>query len=234
MLTIRRSPFAVHYSPFAILIPGLVLMIIGHFGPWVDHKASTLTVTGFELAEFAKFFPQVQGGTVPITRELFYLPFVMAFILLGFLAGRSTARTVRVIVPLLTAVLLPGALLPYPVVNSVRQALATSAPFVLDPQYTGQLLLVITGTVLTLLAPLARWLPRRAWGVLVALLALAGAVPALWQFALLHPLVIALYDEPLRTGWGLSACVAGSVMILLSGILAAASPELAATQLPGS
>jgi len=233
MPTVRHSLSAIRYPPFVIRLLGLVLILIivliiaGYFGPWVDHKTAALTVTGFELAEFAKFFPQVQGGTVSITRELFYLPFVTAFILLALLAGRSTARLARLIVSLFVTVLFLVALLPYSVVNSVRQALVTHSSLTLDPQCTGQLALVVVGTVLTLLAPLARRLPRSAWGVLVAFLALAGAMPALWQFALLRPLVVALYggngNEPLGIGWGLVACVAGFALFLVYGTLAASA-----------
>jgi hypothetical protein len=203
---------------------GLVLAVVGYFGPWVAHQAAALTVTGFELAEFAKFFPQVQGGTVAVARELFYFPFVAAVVLLAWLAGRSSTRTLRLIVPLLAAVLLLVALLPYSSVDALRQALTARVPFTPDPRYRGQLTLVVVGVVLTLLAPVARWLPRRAGGVLVALLAVGGVVPALWQFTRLHPLVHALYGRSFALGWGLIACVAGFVLLVISGILAAARP----------
>jgi hypothetical protein len=204
---------------------GLVLLVAGYFGPWVPHKTAALTVTGFELAEFAKFFPQVQGGTVPLTRALFYLPLVTALILSAFFAGRSTIRLARMIGPPFLAILLLGALLPYSVVDAVRQALIVHSPPVLDPQYTKQTVLVIVGVGLALLSPLACRLSRRVSGILVALLALGGAVPPLWQFALLRPLVVALYNEPLGLGWGLIACTAGFVLLLLSGILVAAMPS---------
>lgn len=206
-------------------ILGLILMLAGYFGPWVPHKTAALTVTGFELAEFAKFFPQVQGGMASINRELFYLPLVTALILLALLAGRSALRLVRLVVPLFLAALLLVALFPYSIVDAVRQAIATHAPFAPDPQYTGQLALVVTAVVLTLLTPLARRLPRRAWGIVLALLALVGAVPALWQFALFRPLVVALYDEPLRIGWGPVACGAGFALLLTWGVLAAAGAD---------
>jgi hypothetical protein len=204
---------------------GLILVIVGYFGPWVPHKTAALTVTGWELAEFAKFFPQVQGGTVSVARELFYLPLVTVCLSLALLASRSATRPARWIVPLLFAALLVAALLPYFVVDAARQALATRAPFVLDPQYTGQLILVVSGVALTLLTPLACRFPRRLQDILIALLALAGAIPPLWQFALLHPLVVALYAVPISLGWGLIGCAAGFGLLLLSGVLAAASPD---------
>jgi len=195
---------------------GLALVIAGYFGPWVDHKTAALAVTGFELAEFAKFFPQVQGGTVSITRELFYLPLVTVFILFALLAGRTTVRPVRLIVSLFAAALLLVVLLPYSIVDSVRQVLTAHSPFTLDPQYTGQLALVVAGVVLTLLTPLVCRLPRCLQSILVVMLSLVGAIPALWQFVLLRPLVVTLYggNEPLGLGWGLVACAAGFVLLL--------------------
>lgn len=207
--------FGIRDSGFGIRFLGLALIVVGCFGPWVSHKTVALTVTGFELAEFAKFFPQVQGGVVPVTRALFYAPLVTAFILLAFLAGQSTARPVRVIVPLFAAALLLVALLPYSVVDGVRQALTTPSAFTLDPQYTQQLALVVVGMILILLAPLAHRLTRRTQSILVTIMALAGAVLALWQFVVLRPLVIALYNEPLGLGWGLVVCATGFGLLLL-------------------
>lgn len=212
-------------SDFRLYLLGLALVVAGYFGPWVPHKTAALTVTGLELAEFAKFFPQVQGGTVPINRALFYLPFVAASILLVLFVSRSTARPVRWIVPPVIAVLLLVALLPYPIIDSVRHALATRSAFVVDPQYTGHLTLIIVGIILTLLTPLAGRLPLPVQSILVVLLALVGAVPTLWQFVLLRPLVVALYDSPIGLGWGLIVCVAGFGLLLLSGILTATSPK---------
>jgi len=215
-------------SDFGLYLFGLTLVVVGYLGPWAPHKTAALTVTGLELAEFAKFFPQVQGGTVPVNRVLFYLPFVAASILLVLFTSRSTVRPVRWIVPPVVAALLLVALLPYPIVDGVRHALTTCSAFVVDPQYTGHLALIIVGIILTLLTPLTGRLPPRARSVLVALLALVGAIPALWQFVLLRPLVVALYDIPIGLGWGLIACVAGFGLLLLSSTLSTVSPEQSA------
>jgi hypothetical protein len=204
---------------------GLALIVVGYLGPWIPHETAALTVTGIELAEFAKFFPQVQGGTVSITRELFYCPLIAASVLLGLLVSRSPHRAVRLIVPSGAAAALLGALLPFSVVEAARHALTTPAPFVPDPNSREQLILVVVGVALTLLTPLAHRLPRRPWGILIALLALAGSIPALYQLALLRPHVAALYNGPIGLGWGLIACAVGFVSLLLSGALAAARPK---------
>jgi hypothetical protein len=221
--------FRIRESGIGIRLFGLVLALVGYLGPWVGHKTAALTVTGFELAEFAKFFPQVQAGTIPITRVLFYVPLVVIFIMLVLFASRSAVLPVRLVVPPCAAALLLIVLLPYSVVNGVRQALAMRSPFILDPQDVGQLTLVVVGMVLVLLSPLAYRLRFRfSWrtqAVLVAFLSLVGAIPALWQFSLLQPLVVALYGESISPGWGLIACAAGFALLLFSGIFAAVDPE---------
>ncbi|MCP4542329.1 MAG: hypothetical protein GY832_34845 [Chloroflexi bacterium] len=213
-------------SDFRIYLLGLALVIAGYLGPWIPHKTAALTVTGLELAEFAKFFPQVQGGIVAINRVLFYLPLVSAFVFLALFASRSMARLVRWIVLLAIAALLSVTLLPYPVVDSARHALSTRSAFAVDPQYVGHLTLIIVGTALVLLTPLARRLSQRVQSILVVVLALVGAVPGLWQFATLRPLAATLYDQPLGLGWGLIACVVGFVLLVLSAVSTSASPKL--------
>jgi hypothetical protein len=197
---------------------GLVLAVVGYFGAWVDHRASALAVTGFELAEFAKFLPQVQGGTVPITRELFYFPLVVTCVLLSLFAAWSAVRSARLVVPLVLVAVLLAVLLPYSVVDAARQVIASRVlfPIRMDPQYEGQLVLVLVGMVLTLLTPVARLLQHRWRVVLVALLVFIGIIPTLWQFTLFRPLVVALYDAPVGLGWGLVACVLGFALLLAS------------------
>jgi len=195
--------FGVRDSGFAIRLFGLVLVIAGYFGPWVGHKTAALTVTGPELSEFAKLFPQVQGGVVPVIRALFLTPLVAAAILLGLLANqlinrqiskstnrqiskstnqqisKSTNRLPRTLLMLVAALFALAALPPY--------------QYLLAPEYRGHLVLAAGGLLLVLLT--------------------------LWQFVLLHPLVVALYDEPLGLGWGLVVCVVGFALVLISGFL---------------
>ncbi|MEE9615613.1 MAG: hypothetical protein V3T90_01230 [Anaerolineae bacterium] len=187
---------------------GLALALVGYFGPWVPHESAALTVTGFELAHLTR----LQGSPASITPALFLTPLVAAAILLGLLANQPTNQLTNQPTNKQTNKLLTLA--------AALLALAVLPPyqFILDAQYRGQLALAAGGLLLVLLTPLARWLPRRAWTVLVALVALAGAIPALWQFALLRPLVVALYDRPLGLGWGLVTCTAGFALLLISSI----------------
>jgi glutaredoxin-like protein len=164
------------------------------------------------LAEFAKFFPEVQDELVPVTRELFLTPVVAAAVLFGLRAhGGARCPITRLVVTGFSILLVLAALPPY--------------QFLRAPEYRNQLMLTAVGLLLVLLTAWAARLPRRAQGILVALLAVAGASAGLWQFAHLHPLVVALYNQPVGLGWGVVACAAGFALLLLSGILAAVAPD---------
>lgn len=194
------------------LVLGLGLAIVGYFGSWVPHKTAALIVTGPELAELAKFFPQVQGGAVPVIRGLFLTPVIVAAILLSLVVSQLAVRPItRFTVAGFASLLALTALPPY--------------EYFFAPEYRVHLVLVSCGEGLVLLTLLAHRLPRRAWGILVALLALVGVVPALWQFALLRPLIVALRGGPFGLGWGLVVCVVGFILLVAGGTLTAACPD---------
>jgi hypothetical protein len=194
---------------WGILLLGLVLAVVGYFGPWIPHKTAALTVTGSELSWFAKPFAQV-------TRELFVLPLVVAGVILGLTAQRLVTRPlVRLGVVVLGLLVI---LASTPVYDSI-----------LSPEYRGQLMVMVIGGVLVVLTLFTPRLPHRVWGGLIVLLALVGILPALWQFVTFHPRVADLYDDVLGVGWGLVVCVIGFVLLLARGILAVVAPSLFAT-----
>ncbi len=196
-LTFHASRFTYYASALA-----LALVIIGYLGPWIPHKAVGLTVTGAELAGFARLFDSPH-----ITRELFFTPLLAAAILLGLLVNRPTDKPpkqlLRILLTLLAALLALAALPPH--------------QFLRDLGYRRQLMLALVGAGLALSTFLARRLPQRAWGVLVSLVALAGIIPALWQFARFRPLVATLYGRPVGVGWGLIVCAIGFALLLACG-----------------
>ena len=187
-------------AKWGLLFAGIVLAVVGYFGPWIPHKTAALTVTGSELSWFAKPFAHV-------IRELFVLPLIAAAVILGLSAQRLVARPLaRIGVVALDVLVILASM---PVYDSIA-----------SPEYRGQLILMVGGGVLVVLTFFAPRLPRRVWGVLIALLALVGILPALWQFAAFHPRVAALYDDGLGVGWGLVVCVIGFVLLLARGLLA--------------
>lgn len=203
----RRSRPGAHILQFAACL----LIIVGYFGPWIPHKTAGLTMTAYELSEFAKFFPQVQDGTVPVVRALFVTPLLAAAVCVGLLVNRAVGRSSGRFVATAVAALLPLFALP-----PLESLLARG--------YRLQLALVVGAVLLVLTTLLSRGLVPRLLGILMVLLALAGAIPALWQLVLLRPLVVELYNAPVGLGWGLIVCAAGSVLVFLPGIWEVVSP----------
>lgn len=180
-----------------------VLIMVGFFGPWVAHRTAALTVTGYELSEFAKFFPQVQSGTVPVRRGLFITPLLASAISMALIINRSTKGIVwRLAATALIAVIAASTLPPF-------QA-------ILAAEYRLQLILVTACVLLTMSTALTRRLSEHSRGALLAALAAGGAAPALWQARLLHPLVSQLYGSAVRPGWGVVVCGIGFVALLLT------------------
>jgi len=177
-----------------------VLILIGFFAPWIAHDSAALTVTGYEMSEFAKFFPQVQSGMVPVRRALFITPFFAAIISTALVIRRSPMRSLFRLGATALAVFLSLAVLP------PHQS-------ILEPAYRAQLIVVAVGMLLTAATVLTGQLTERVRGILTLLVALAGAVPALWQYILLRPLVAELYRAPVLPGWGLVVCVIGLVLL---------------------
>lgn len=191
---------------WGLLLLGLALALVGYFGPWVYHRTAALTVTGFELSWFSKFFPQVGSGVVSIQRERFFVPVVAAGLLWGLWINRLAELPIshRVLLTGPAALLFLLILPPY--------------DFFLTPEYRRQLLLAIGGMALIPLTLLGCVLPGRAWGGLFALLSLAGGGLALTQFLRLRPLVVSLYGSPVGLGWGAIACVAGFATLAVLGL----------------
>lgn len=179
--------------------------MIGFFGPWIPHKTAALTVTGYDLSEFTKFFPAVQGGTVPTTRALFLMPLLAAAVIIGLQVRRPgfppAAR--------MLGVALAGALI-----------LFTLPPpeSIFASEYRPQLLLSVTGALLVALTTLSGSLYVRIRGAWLTVMALTGLGLVIWQFLLLRPLVTDLYNAPVRPGWGLILCLSGLVVLALLGV----------------
>ena len=181
------------------------LILIGFFGPWVAHRTAALTVTGYELSEFAKFFPQVQGGVVPVRRALFITPVFAATISLALIGHRAKGR------PLLR---FGGTVL------AALVGLAVLPPYqsLLEPAYRLQLILVAIGLLLTLSTPLTSRFSEGVRSMLFLLVALIGVIPALWQYVLLHPLIGGLYEARILPGWGIIVCMVGFLLLSLASL----------------
>ena len=189
---------------------GITLVLVGYWGPWVNHKTAALVLSGLDMAEFVKFLPEVRAGTEFVIRELFYLPPLAAALCLA-LTGSSRlwryprwARAIMVIVAIALAVIV---LPPYPF---VLQALSSD-------EFRRQFLMA-AGCLVTIGASLLyRRLSRAVVAGLLIVFSLAGAIPALWQFLSVRSALDRVYGQPIHVGWGLWLTVAGFLVVAGAG-----------------
>ena len=196
----RRVRFARNRRAEWLLLVGLGLVgLIGYYGPWVPHRAAGLIVLGLDLAEYVKFLPQVAGGEIGVTRELFYLPLIATSLGASLIASRDALpRWFRWILGL-CAIPLALAMLPP----------AWSPAVLLKVEFRMQVI-VIAGCLLAVIAiPLMRRISDRIVFALIAVLALMAALLPTWGFLRVLPPIEGLYNHPLAAGWGFWLNLAG-------------------------
>ena len=80
-------------TPVRLLLPlGWALAAVGYFGPWIAHPTAALTLSGVDMGEFVKFLPGVLDGSLPVTRQFFYLPPWTVAVTVALLAGSRRLR----------------------------------------------------------------------------------------------------------------------------------------------
>jgi hypothetical protein len=195
----------------------LLLAFAGYLGPWVDHRAAALVLSGQDMGEFVKFLPEVREGRVFMERLLFYLPPLAIAIGLALLAGMRS-REGRMVYPWPVAVFLavavgPVALTLLPPVWS--PAVLTSQEFRLQ-FFAFLFCLLLAG--LRLLAGtgrLLRLLPAQALPAVVGCLGLVAAALACWQFLAIKPAVDRVYGQPVQVGWGFFLTLGGLLAVAI-------------------
>jgi len=201
-------------APVRMLLPlGWVLACVGFFGPWVAHTTAGLTITGVDMAEFVKFLPGVLDGSLPVARQLFYLPPLVVVVSVALLIG---SRELRYPGPmqalfLALAVLVSLQLLP----PAWSPASLRTSEFRLQAIALGGCWLLLAG--FWLLARLPTWLT----GSLTALVALVALILSGWQFLIAKPGIDGVYGIPPSTGWGLYLCLTGLALLAAAGALLA-------------
>ena len=165
------------------------------------HRDAALVLMGQDLGEFVKFLPEVRGGTVPVIRQVFYLPPFAACLALALLAGYRRAAYGRWVRALLLAAVFPVSLALLPPV--------VSPPVLLSPEFRLQVIGVLICWALLPGAWVLSRLPVRLQSAALGLVGLLGAGPVLWQFARILPATARVYGVRPAIGWGLVVTVIG-------------------------
>lgn len=192
-----------------VMLIGLVLAILGFYGPWVtsQRQVAALTYNALDLTEFSKFIVRAQLGE--IKRELFLVPIVAAALALALWANQPDrlARTLRYALTSVAAIFTLVPLPPYPYLLSAYSSAEDRGSFWLSA----------VGLVgVALLFSFGRRITGRWKSLIFLLLALAGALPAAWEFSHALPAISNIYGSPATVAWGFIATAAGFALVAAS------------------
>jgi hypothetical protein len=196
----------------AWLLPlaGLVTLI-GYFGPWIDHAAAGLVVTGLDLAEYVKFLPGVRTGALSVWREGFYLPLVtvsLAWSLSAFRPELGYGWPVRSLLLLGAAIAALNLLPP-----------AWTPGLLRTPEFRGQAAVMLICLGIVLVSPFAALLPRRLTGATIALLAAWSLWTPVRSFLIILSEIVLVYNVAQQPAWGMYVMMVGLVGLLMVGLL---------------
>ena len=193
MTTPHRSlGLVAHLLPLA-----LVLAMLAYWGPWVQHAAAALRLSGQDLGEFVKFIPAIRRGELSFPRQLFYVPpLVVTIVLVVLSVSRQLPyRTwLRVVMLASSIAVLPG-LLP-PAWGHPRQ--------LLEAEFRLQGIALLLGLGIAAAHGLFRRLSLSALAILVLTLAPIALLVPQAAFWAVRPRIWAAYNvSGLVLGWGL-------------------------------
>jgi hypothetical protein len=195
------------------LLPlGAVLALLGYFGPWINHAAAGLVVTGLDLAEYVKFLPEMLAGRLPLWREGFYLPLVAVSLALSLHAFDARLRYGWLWRIILLALALVAAL------NLLPPAWTPQR--MLTPEFRQQALvlgaLVLAVAISPFLALLPAWLRSGATAFLATL--------AMWvpvrSFLRIVDDISMLYNHQQSPAWGMYVMLVGLFTLAALGVAA--------------
>lgn len=198
------------------LLLGWILISVGYYGAWMAHPTSALTLSGADMAEFVKFLPAVLDGTLPVVRQLFYLPPLAVCVTIAFLIGSR-----RLALP--GHVQGAGLILAVPVSLQLLPP-AWSFASLRSPEFLPQTLALIGCWTLLALFWLLGRLPLLWSGLIATAVSLLSLALCAWQMALVKPAIDAVYGTAPGIGWGFWLCVVGLALLSLAG-LALAAPK---------
>lgn len=191
-----------------VLLLACLVVLTGYFGPWVDHTAAGLVITGLDLGEYTKFLPAVKRGEVWVWRPGFYAPLVAvaaASVLAAYrhdLRINAWQRVPFLLIALVSALnLLPPAWTP---------------PRLLQPEFrwqTGALILLLSGIGFS---PFLAMLPQRASALLVTILGLAAVYFPVQGFLVILPAIQTVMAQPIAPAWGMWLTTLGLLTLIIT------------------
>ena len=185
MRLLKRTVSPTLFNTLILIAVGLTLA--GFFSRWIPEPAAGLALTGFEMAEWIKFAPEVREGTAAVRRADFYWPATAAALaLLAVPASCQKRQGWGYWLSLGWAVLV--GLLPFPLLEEIQQMAGIRANW----QRLGMVALPLLGAAALLIRP---QLSRSVRGIVVAGIAAGGLVLLTLTFSAAEPIVERLLNH---------------------------------------
>lgn len=186
---------------------GALLALMGYWGPWIDHAAAGLIISGLDLGEYVKFLIPVRTGQMTLWREGFYLPLIAVSISLSLAAYRprfAYPLWLRVLLVLVACTAAANLLPP-----------AWSPPILLLPEFRLQTTLMAACIATALLSPFWALLPVVLVRIFNTLLIVGAMTVPLWLLATVWAPIQEIYVAPLQGGWGPMLLLPGLFLLLV-------------------
>jgi len=206
-----RRERLVHMLAARWLIPlGGLLVLIGYFGPWVDHRVAGLVILGLDLGEYVKFLTPIRSGQIYVWRAGFYLPLTTASLAFSLVAFRRTLRYGWPLRLFLLAAAVVAAL------NMLPPAWTPSR--LLTAEFRLQTMAIVICLAAAAFSPFLALLPVWIGALVVTALAVPALVFPVTDFLRVLPTISELYNRPLQPGWGPYVMGIGLVLLVI-GVL---------------
>jgi len=205
----------------SIVLIGVMLAILGFYGPWVtsSRDVAALTYNALDLTEFSKFIVRARGGI--ITRELFLVPVVAAALALALWASQlgHSSGILRYTLTLVAAVFTLVPLPPYRPGMSPFSFLSLVA--YRSAEDRGSFWLSVAGLLgVVLIFAWGRCIVGRWRNIAFVAFALIGAVPAAWElFTRALPAISTVYGSPAVPAWGFFLTMIGFALVVASAVM---------------
>lgn len=194
------------------LLPiSILLTLVGYFGSWIGNPVAGLVVTGLDMGEYIKFLPSIIDGSIQIWREGFYLPLVAVSLTLSLQVFRVELRYGWAMRALLIAVAIIAALNLLPPAWTPQRML--TAEF--RQQFTAIGLLLVA----VAFSPFLALLPQKVAGTIITIMALSAVWIPTRGFLSVLPDISLVYNRPQGAGWGIYVMLSGLILLVILGIV---------------
>jgi len=192
-------------------IIGGLLTLAGYFGPWIDHPAGGLVITGLDLGEYVKFLPQVRSGQISLWREGFYMPLVAVSITFNMQVFRSQWRYHWVI----RSILIAGAIIA--ALNMLPPAWTPDR--MMTAEFRWQAIAIGICLATMAFSPFLALLPITFCTICIGVLALSALWFPIRNFLQIMDPISQLYNQPQSPGWGLYVMGIGLMLFVFASFM---------------